>query len=204
MEALYWAYQETLRAEGYSKESRVGYSFGAGFAPDWGEKTVSCRPGDSTVLQPGMCLHLIAGAGDGYVFLTSEAIIITEGEPELLHDPRRRQLVVQSIPNLVSQSTPCHEEEEASFEVEVDHLCTTRERYCYARNGPGDSSALAVPVVPKAEPPSYPVPRVESVEDITGIWSMFQDAEGKPSVWEVVREDHQAADCVLMPRDLGP
>ena len=114
--------------------------------------------------------------------------------------------MVQSIPNLVSPSTPCHEEEEASFEVEVDRNCNERERYCYARNGPGASSvpAMAVPLVPKAEPPSSPVPRVESVEDITGIWSMFQDAEGKP----LVREDHQVlaqvSDCVLMPRDLGP
>jgi len=105
MEQLYWAYQNVLQAEGYTKASRVGYSFGVGFAPDWGEKTISCRPGDETVLEPGMCLHLIAGAGDGYVFVASEAIIITEGEPELLHNPKRRRLVVLHVPDEREQDT---------------------------------------------------------------------------------------------------
>jgi len=156
MEQLYWAYQNTLLSEGYSKTSRVGYSFGIGFAPDWGEKTVSCRPGDETVLAAGMCLHLIAGAGDGYVFEASEAIIITtEGPPEMLHDPKRRHLVIQPVvvveehetvaPLLEMEASSClpprqvstgsSREDELGFEMEpaemmeVDPDCTTRERY---------------------------------------------------------------------------
>ena len=34
-----------LNRHGYRKESRVGYSIGLGFPPDWGERTASLRPG---------------------------------------------------------------------------------------------------------------------------------------------------------------
>ena len=43
------------------KESRIGYSIGVNYPPDWGEQTISVRPGDTTVLQPNMALHLIPG-----------------------------------------------------------------------------------------------------------------------------------------------
>lgn len=93
---LYWAFQNTLLAEGFSKASRLGYSFGIGFTPDWGEKTCSVRDGDHTILVPGMCLHLIAGCGDGWAYETSEAIVIADhGQPpELLHGVRRDLFVV--------------------------------------------------------------------------------------------------------------
>jgi Xaa-Pro aminopeptidase len=88
---LYWAFQNTLLEEGFSKSSRVGYSFGIGFSPDWGEKTCSVRDGNHTVLQPGMCLHVIAGCGDAWCFEVSEAIVVRQtGEPpELLHGFQR-------------------------------------------------------------------------------------------------------------------
>lgn len=179
MEELYHAYQNTLLAEGYSKASRVGYSFGIGFSPDWGEKTISVRPGDKTELLPGMCLHLIAGAGDGYTFLTSEAIIITEGKPELLHDPRRRKLHVQRIPSLDAESS----EGEGCFEMEVDHHCTTRERYYPRKTAPMVIQPPPVPLHPSAasnlavKPARDRVPRVESVEDIMDMHGMLQDTE---------------------------
>lgn len=43
------------------KESRIGYSIGVNYPPDWGEQTISFRPGDKTVLEPNMVLHLIPG-----------------------------------------------------------------------------------------------------------------------------------------------
>ncbi len=55
------AWQAVLRRNGLKKESRVGYSVGLSFPPDWGERTVSLRPGDTTVLQAGMCFHIQAG-----------------------------------------------------------------------------------------------------------------------------------------------
>jgi Xaa-Pro aminopeptidase len=37
---------------GIVKDSRIGYSCGLNYPPDWGEHTISLRPGDKTVLQP--------------------------------------------------------------------------------------------------------------------------------------------------------
>ncbi len=84
-EDIYNAYNSVMKTvDNVGKQSRVGYSFGIGYPPDWGEKTLSCRPNDKTKLEVGMCLHLIAGCGDGFGYEYSEAIIITEGYPELL------------------------------------------------------------------------------------------------------------------------
>ena len=55
------AWQAVLRKNGLKKESRVGYSVGLAYPPDWGERTASLRPGDTTELQPGMCFHIQAG-----------------------------------------------------------------------------------------------------------------------------------------------
>ncbi|MFA7670954.1 MAG: M24 family metallopeptidase [Sphaerochaetaceae bacterium] len=43
------------------KEARLGYSIGVNYPPDWGEHTISFRPGDKTVLKPNMAAHLIPG-----------------------------------------------------------------------------------------------------------------------------------------------
>jgi Xaa-Pro aminopeptidase len=43
------------------KESRLGYSIGVNYPPDWGEQTISIRPGDKTVIKENMALHLIPG-----------------------------------------------------------------------------------------------------------------------------------------------
>lgn len=43
------------------KESRLGYSIGLNYPPDWGEQTISLRPDDKTVLKKNMALHLIPG-----------------------------------------------------------------------------------------------------------------------------------------------
>ena len=64
---------------GLVKPSRVGYSFGLNYVPDWGEHTISLRPGDKTVLQPGMTLHFMPGIWlETYGFECSEPILITE------------------------------------------------------------------------------------------------------------------------------
>lgn len=104
---LYWAFQNTLLKEGFSKTSRVGYSFGIGFSPDWGERTCSVRDGNHTVLQPGMCLHVIAGCGDRWCFEVSEAIVVRgDGEPpELLHG-FQRELYVKSAKGAGAKTMP--------------------------------------------------------------------------------------------------
>lgn len=61
------------------KPSRVGYSFGLNYVPDWGEHTISLRPGDKTILQPGMTLHFMPGIWlEAYGFECSEPVLVTE------------------------------------------------------------------------------------------------------------------------------
>eukprot|EP00658_Telonema_sp_P-2_P044557 TRINITY_DN3246_c0_g2_i1.p1 TRINITY_DN3246_c0_g2~~TRINITY_DN3246_c0_g2_i1.p1 ORF type:complete len:195 (+),score=38.54 TRINITY_DN3246_c0_g2_i1:77-661(+) len=95
-EELYFRFNSVLATKGFAKLSRVGYSFGVGYGPDWGEKTFSLRPGDSTVLEAGMCIHMIAGCGDAWSFQTSETVIITDGEPERLQGTARKLFVKET------------------------------------------------------------------------------------------------------------
>ncbi len=73
-------WRSNLKGTGVEKPSRVGYSYGLSFVPDWGEHTVSLRPGDKTVLQPGMTIHFMPGIWlDTYGFECSEPFLVTEG-----------------------------------------------------------------------------------------------------------------------------
>ncbi len=73
------------------KESRIGYAFGCNYPPDWGEHTVSLRPGDKNVLVPGVAIHVMPGVWlDEFGFECSEPIVVTEKGCECLADfPRR-------------------------------------------------------------------------------------------------------------------
>ena len=67
------------------KESRMGYSFGANYPPDWGEHTLSLRPGDKNVLVPGATIHVMPGVWlDEFGFECSEPIVVTERGCECL------------------------------------------------------------------------------------------------------------------------
>jgi Xaa-Pro dipeptidase len=67
------AWDRTLAAHGLSKPSRIGYSIGIGYPPDWGERTVSLRGDDETVLQENMTFHLMCGMWmDDYGYELSE------------------------------------------------------------------------------------------------------------------------------------
>ena len=52
------AFYSVLAKYGIHKDGRTGYPIGVSYPPDWGERTMSLRPGDTTVLQPGMTFHL--------------------------------------------------------------------------------------------------------------------------------------------------
>ena len=79
----------------YLKESRVGYSLGLGFPPDWGERTASLRPGDTTVLEPGMCFHFQSGMWlDDFGVAISESFVVTESGGERLCAVDRKLFVV--------------------------------------------------------------------------------------------------------------
>ncbi len=86
-EAVEERWRSNLAGTGIEKPSRVGYSFGLNYVPDWGEHTVSLRPGDKTTLKPGMTIHFMPGIWlDTYGFECSEPIIITENGCEKLID----------------------------------------------------------------------------------------------------------------------
>ena len=77
-EAVEEQWRNAIAHTGVVKPSRVGYSFGLNYVPDWGEHTVSLRPGDKTVLEPGMALHFMPGIWlDTYGFECSEPILVT-------------------------------------------------------------------------------------------------------------------------------
>ena len=55
------AWQAVLDEYGLEKKSRIGYSIGVGYSPDWGEHTISFRPDDLTVLPENAVVHIILG-----------------------------------------------------------------------------------------------------------------------------------------------
>ena len=69
------------------KDSRTGYSIGAGFPPDWGERTLNISKGDPTILETNCTFHMIAvmQMGDWGVE-ASDAIRVTDNGFEVLSD----------------------------------------------------------------------------------------------------------------------
>lgn len=68
-----------LHKYGYEKNNRCGYSIGMSYPPDWGERTMSLRLHDQTVLQTGMCFHFMPGMWfDDWGFEMTESITVTE------------------------------------------------------------------------------------------------------------------------------
>jgi len=87
VEALW---QSILNRNGYQKNSRVGYSIGLNFPPDWGERTASLRVGDQTVLQEGMCFHFQSGVWlENFGAAISEPVIVTQNGGERICDVER-------------------------------------------------------------------------------------------------------------------
>ena len=87
-----WA--NNLKKYGLFKESRIGYSTGLNYPPDWGEDTLSLRPGDKTVLKPNMTIHCIPGMYyEDFGVEISEAVLITENGCEPLANVERKLFV---------------------------------------------------------------------------------------------------------------
>ena len=88
------AFFGTLQKRGFHKDSRAGYSIGLSYPPDWGERTLSIRRGDKTVLEPNMTLHFMPALwlDDGGLEL-SETILITDTGVECLSKTPRKLVV---------------------------------------------------------------------------------------------------------------
>ena len=84
-------WQKELNKRCFEKKSRVGYSIGLNFPPDWGERTASLRVGDQTVLKEGMCFHFQSGIWlDNYGAAISESIVIGKQGSERLCNVDRK------------------------------------------------------------------------------------------------------------------
>lgn len=86
------AFYQVLAKYGIEKDGRCGYPIGLSYPPDWGERTYSIRPTDTTVLQPNMTFHFMPGLwmADWGMEITETLLISSKGAAEpLAHYPRK-------------------------------------------------------------------------------------------------------------------
>jgi ectoine hydrolase len=88
------AFFDVLKTYGITKDSRTGYPIGLSYPPDWGERTMSLRPGDTSVLQENMTFHFMTGLWmEDWGFEITESIRIGEAGPECLANVPRKMVV---------------------------------------------------------------------------------------------------------------
>lgn len=81
-----------LERAGIDRAARAGYPIGLSYPPDWGERTISIRLEDQTVLEPGMTFHFMPGLWmDSWGLEITESILIRETGPAecLCNRPRK-------------------------------------------------------------------------------------------------------------------
>ena len=85
------AWSKTISKYGYEKTSRSGYAIGLSYPPDWGERTVSFRKGDKTILEPNMTFHFMPALWfDDWGLEITESFVINEtGAETLANVPRK-------------------------------------------------------------------------------------------------------------------
>ena len=83
-----------FKKHGIEKDNRTGYPIGVSYPPDWGERTMSLRNGDTSVLEENMTFHFMTGLWmDDWGFEITESIRITGTTPECLSDVPRKLFV---------------------------------------------------------------------------------------------------------------
>jgi ectoine hydrolase len=89
------AFFDVLRKHGVEKDSRTGYPVGISYPPDWGERTMSLRQNDTSVIKENMTFHFMPAIWtDDWGFETSETIRIrAQGPAECLADVSRELVV---------------------------------------------------------------------------------------------------------------
>ena len=90
-EDMHAAFITELRSHGYDKESRAGYGIGISYPPDWGERNISIRPGDTTEFKPGMTIHFMPALWqtDWGMEITESLLITDDGCEALANVPRK-------------------------------------------------------------------------------------------------------------------
>jgi ectoine hydrolase len=84
------AFNSTLNKHGFKKDNRCGYAIGLSYPPDWGERTMSFRSNDQTILQAGMTFHFMPALwlDDGGLEVTEPILITDTGVECLCNTPR--------------------------------------------------------------------------------------------------------------------
>jgi ectoine hydrolase len=71
-----------MEKAGIERGARCGYPIGLSYPPDWGERTISLRSEDQTVLKPGMTFHFMPGIWqDDWGLEITESILIRDSGP---------------------------------------------------------------------------------------------------------------------------
>ena len=85
------AFNQRLNKLGFEKESRCGYAIGISYPPDWGERTMSFRRGEMSILKPGMTFHFMPALwlDDGGLEITEPILITEQGYEFLCKTPRQ-------------------------------------------------------------------------------------------------------------------
>jgi ectoine hydrolase len=81
---------DAFHRRGFHKDSRTGYPVGLSYPPDWGERTMSLRPGDRTAMRENMTFHLMPGlwTPDWGVAITETFVVTPHGGRPLASRPR--------------------------------------------------------------------------------------------------------------------
>ncbi len=83
-----------LKKHGYEKDNRCGYPIGLSYPPDWGERTMSLRKTDTTLLQEGMTFHFMPAIWfDDWGFETTESLRVSNNGGICLSNVPRQLLV---------------------------------------------------------------------------------------------------------------
>ncbi|HEY7823861.1 MAG TPA: ectoine hydrolase DoeA [Acidimicrobiia bacterium] len=89
------ALYSSLNKAGIKRDGRCGYPIGLSYPPDWGERTISIRLTDHTILEPGMTFHFMPGLWMRYwgMEITESILIKDSGPAETLANYPRKLFV---------------------------------------------------------------------------------------------------------------
>ncbi len=84
-----------LERAGIERGARCGYPIGLSYPPDWGERTISLREEDETVLESGMTFHFMPGLwmSDWGLEITESILVKDTGPAECLCNRPRKVFV---------------------------------------------------------------------------------------------------------------
>lgn len=88
------AWRKVISKSHLVKDSRIGYTIGMGYPPDWCGNTTSFFPGDKTIIERDMTFHMMPGIWmEDFGIEISEPVHVTAKGARLLANVRRELIV---------------------------------------------------------------------------------------------------------------